>query len=151
MRWLLLSGLFAAPDVRVEGVGQNASSHGFRTCPYRALRRRQDPTAKSSSLCVGSRRSQASLHQHMPELFSFDSERSPRAARRAVGETSLCYRCGWFVPGGCEPPDRMLRVVERTTIDPYDPHRCEWNPLREPKPGPLVRANRTRRAGPMPQ
>ena len=99
MRWLLLDGLFAAPDVR--RVGQNASSHGFRTCPYRALRRRQDPTAKSSSLGVGSRRSQASLHQHMPELFFckvFQNE-VPVTARRAEGGKSLCYRCGWFVPG----------------------------------------------------
>ena len=53
--------------------------------------------------------------------------------------------------GVVNTPDRMLRVVEKTTIDPYDPHRVSGTRFEVPKPGPLVRANRTRRAGPMPR
>ena len=53
--------------------------------------------------------------------------------------------------GVVNTPDRMLRVVEKTTIDPYDPHRVSGTRFEVPKLGPLVRANRTRRAGPMPR
>ena len=42
LRWRLGVCWIAAPKMIVE---QNASSHGFRTCPYLAPRRRQDPVA----------------------------------------------------------------------------------------------------------
>ena len=66
---------------------------------------------------MGSRRSQASLHQHVNELCS---QTIPPIARLAwVG--SPCYRCAWLVRIEC------MRGL-RTTIDPYDRNLGESTP-----------------------
>jgi len=104
----------AAPESSV-CVGQNASSHGFRTCPYRAPRRRQDPVRRMWLAWSG-----------VPPIAGFAAPaqcwprwirtnwRRPPDMRGLVG--SLCYRCGWFVPGGFRPRRWMCEGLEKPSI-----------------------------------
>ena len=108
--------LLCVDDASV-GWGTMRPRMGFAPVRIAALRRRQDPCTANELAWMGSRRSQASLHQHVNELCS---QTIPPIARLAwVG--SPCYRCAWLVRIEC------MRGL-RTTIDPYDRNLGESTP-----------------------
>ena len=92
----------------------NASSHGFRTCPYPASRRRQDPLQRIARL------------DEVPPIVSFAAparllicRSDPRSVHRPT--------CGWnHLYSGCYRCGRLsYRRVGVATIDPYDPSKSQ--------------------------
>ena len=115
-----------------ERVGQNASSHGFRTCPTVAPRQRQGPDQRMEARLEWGPAGHG-LRCTSTLLTSKDQDEPghPPDLRGLVG--SPCYRCGWCAPG-IEPRRGCWRVCNHRSIRP---DRCEGRPGCET--GSLVR------------
>ena len=91
-------------------VEQNASSHGFRTCPYLAPRRRQDPVAANELALRG-----------VPPIVGFAAPAQPTDLYqiRSFAPARLAGR--FLLQGAIGAVDWIVRRVGVATIDPYDP------------------------------
>ena len=92
---------------------QNASSHGFRTCPYLAPRRRQHPIAANGARLEGVPPiAGLAAPAHLLNFFHYSGRTSPKTARHAAARL---VRCATGANGSHPGSHRIedLRVVMR--------------------------------------
>ena len=97
----------------------NASSHGFRTCPYPAARRRQDRSA-NSSLCAVPPIVRFAAPAQLTEWIGSEEARRPtcggKPAQGAIGAVD------WKAGGFGEPPS--IRTTRNRIIEVRKDHQC---------------------------